>query len=167
MRPAPAQYSGEGHPNLFVGWIGVLVQKSLCGQDHAADAVSALRCLLVDKGLLDRVRMLKRSETLQRDDLVACSSRHGSDARADGFTAGKHRARPALAKTATELRPIQLKVLPQGLKQRSRRIDVNRRGAPVDGERAPHFNLESVQSISRKRREEGWLRGKEKVAKPP
>jgi len=138
MRPAPAQYSGEGRPNLFVGWIGVLIQKSLCGQDDAADAVSALRCLLVDEGLLDRVRMLKRSETLQRDNFVACSSRHGSDARADGFTAGEHRARPALAKTATELRSIQLKVVPQDVEQRSRRIDVNRRGASVDSKRDFH-----------------------------
>src|SRR5437870_3153864 len=85
MRPAPAQYSGQRGSNLFIGWIGVLVQEGLHGQDDAADAISALRRLLVDERLLNRVRMLERPETLQRNDLVARGRRHGCDARTYGF----------------------------------------------------------------------------------
>src|SRR5262245_30781741 len=62
MRSTPAQYSGQRAPDLFVGWLRVLVQKSFCSQDHSVDAVAALRSLLVDEGLLDRVRTLERSE---------------------------------------------------------------------------------------------------------
>src|SRR6266852_8338202 len=37
--------------------------------DHAVDAVAALHGLLVDEGLLDRVRMLVRTEPFERHDL--------------------------------------------------------------------------------------------------
>src|SRR5262245_9913014 len=138
MRSTPAQYSGQRAPDLFVGWLRVLVQKSFCSQDHSADAVAALRSLLVDEGLLDRVRTLERSESLQRDDLLRSDCRHWSDARADGLAAGDNGARPALPEAATELRPIQLQIVPQNVEQRSCRIDVNRRHTSVGSERDFH-----------------------------
>jgi len=71
-----------------------------------------LRCLLVDEGLLNRVRMLDGPEPLDREDIRGSGRRHGSDARADGFAADEDRARSALPQPTAELRPIQPKVVP-------------------------------------------------------
>src|SRR5262245_26030111 len=92
------------------------------------------------------MRLPEGSEALQRDDLPGYGRRHGSDARADGFAAGKHRARPALTEPTTELRPIQPQVVPQDVKQRGCRIDVNRHCASVDSKLNPHVDLECCYS---------------------
>src|SRR5713101_5734823 len=146
MRPAPAKDSCKRPLNLFVGRIRVLVQKGLRGQDYAVAAVPTLRCLLVDEGLLNRVRMLEGPEPLQREDLLGSGCRHGSDARADGFTARNDRARPALREPTAELRSIQPEVVPQDVEQGSSRVDVNRRRASVDSELDSHVEP-TVQSI--------------------
>src|SRR5262245_38714576 len=96
-------------------------------------------------------------EALQREDLFASSHRHSRNARADGFAAGKHRARPALPEPTTELRPIEPQVVPQDVEQRGCRIDVNRHRASVDSKLDPHVDprmLYSKLGYSRARRKE-------------
>jgi hypothetical protein len=147
MRSTATQYSGKAPSNLLVGWIRVLVQKRLRGQDDAAHAVSALRRLLVDEGLLNRMRMPESSEPFQRDDLPGSGSRDRGDARADGFAAGKNCTRPALTKAATESRAIQTQIIPQNVQQRSCRIHVNRRRAAVDSESDSHVVLRRIRKM--------------------
>jgi len=125
MRPAPAQDACERLLDLFVGGMGILIEKGLRGENYAVDAVPALRCLLVDEGLLDRMRMLDGPEPLQREDLLVSGCRNGSDTRVDRFTIRKDGARSALGEPATKLRSIQPEVVPQDVEQRSSRIDVN------------------------------------------
>ena len=55
----------------------VLIEKCLRGQDHAVQAEAALRRLFVDERLLDRVRLLRRAETLERRDARAGNGETG------------------------------------------------------------------------------------------
>src|SRR3546814_10671908 len=62
MRSAAAEITLQRLLDVAVARIGVFVEQRLRGHDHAVDAVAALRGLLVDEGLLDRVRLVDRSE---------------------------------------------------------------------------------------------------------
>ena len=53
----------------FAG-VSITIQQSLCGHDHAIRAVTALRSLLIDERLLQRVRLLNRTQSLKSRDLV-------------------------------------------------------------------------------------------------
>jgi hypothetical protein len=132
MRPAPTQDPRKRPPDLFVCGIGILIQKRFYGEDYAVSAVPALGRLLVDEGLLNRVRMFKGPEPLQREDFLGFGCGHWSDARANEFAAGNDCARSALAEPTTKLRPVQPEVVPQDVEKGASWIDVNRRCASVD-----------------------------------
>src|SRR4029077_3793342 len=73
MRAAAAQIVGEHLLDLRRAWplAFVGVEKGGRLHDHAVDAVAALDGLLVDKGLLQRMRVLRAAEALERDHSVA------------------------------------------------------------------------------------------------
>ena len=131
IRHAAAQ--GAGHPlaDLRVGRVGVLVEQHLGGQDLAVLAEAALRHLLVDPRLLDRMQHAVFREPLERGDLGALHRRHRPDARAHRFALDDDRARAALAEPASESRPLQAEIVAQDVEQRSRRLDVHGVRLPV------------------------------------
>src|SRR4051794_26128176 len=57
---AAAQIVGERLLDVAVRGVAVPVEQLLGHHDHAIDAVAALHRLLVDEGLLDRMRLLDR-----------------------------------------------------------------------------------------------------------
>ena len=53
---AAAEISGESFLYLFEGWVGILVQQMVCGQDHTRRADAALRAPSFEEALLNRVQ---------------------------------------------------------------------------------------------------------------
>src|SRR3954453_10617751 len=70
VRPAPAQVLRKGLLHLRLGGLFVDGKKGGRFHNHAVDAVTALRGLLLDESALDRVRLLWRAEAFERDDLL-------------------------------------------------------------------------------------------------
>src|SRR5215831_7188219 len=66
---AAAQVERQALAHLCIGRMWVAVEQRLRGHQHAVDAVAALRGLLVDEGLLQRMRLLHRAEPLDGGDL--------------------------------------------------------------------------------------------------
>src|SRR5206468_658816 len=95
-------------------------------QNHAAQAEAALRGLLVDEGLLNRMRSLDRAEAFERRDLRVGDRADGRHARSHGSPLDDDRARPALAESAAELRAAESEVVAEDVKKRSCWIDIDR-----------------------------------------
>lgn len=57
--------------NLRFRGLGDSIEQGLGGHDHAVQAIATLRGLLVDEGLLHRVRMLTAADAFQGDDFPA------------------------------------------------------------------------------------------------
>ena len=68
-----------------VGRARILVEERLGGQDDAAQAEAALRGLLVDERLLNRMRLLGRAQAFERRDLGTGDRADRRDARPDGL----------------------------------------------------------------------------------
>src|SRR5262245_18806943 len=105
VRETAAQDCGQRLLQLCVGRLRILIERRLRGQDHAAEAITALRGLLVNERLLDRMGLRRRAEALERSDLGAGDARDRRHTRADrAAAADDHRTGSALTKAATEFR---------------------------------------------------------------
>src|SRR5207237_3456888 len=71
---AAAEMRRERRTDLVVARIGRPVEQRLRADDDAGDAVAALRRLLLEEGLLERVQPLGRPDPFERRDLVADES---------------------------------------------------------------------------------------------
>src|ERR1700689_1401480 len=111
MCKAAAQNAAEGDTDLLVRGIGLSIEDSLGGKDHAAQAESALRRPLVHKGLLNGMRFFRRAQAFERDDflLAHCSYRH----HAGPYHLAPHNycARSALRHPAAKSRAPQTEVV--------------------------------------------------------
>src|SRR5262245_44190127 len=94
--------------DLRIRRLGIAVDQLGRGEDPAADAIGALRDLLLEPGGLDRVRLLGRAEAGERGDLAACERRHRRDAGAHRVAVDLHRAGAALTEAAAEARLVEL-----------------------------------------------------------
>ena len=88
-------------------------------------AEAALRDLLVDPRLLQRMELPLLREPFERRDL-ALHARGRRDARAHGGAVDDDGARAALAQPTAEPRALQAEVVAKDVQQRRRRIDVHR-----------------------------------------
>ena len=70
MGAAAAEIVGERVLDVALAWLLVLGEERRRLHDHAVDAVAALRGLLVDEGLLHRMRLLRRAEAFQRHHVL-------------------------------------------------------------------------------------------------
>src|SRR5688572_6305595 len=104
MREAAAEHAGERLLQLRVGGARIPVEQRLGAEDHAAEAEAALHGLLVDEGLLYRVRLLGRAEPLERGDVRAADGLHRRDAGPRRLAVDDDGAGAALAEPAPELR---------------------------------------------------------------
>ena len=126
MREAAAQHAGHRLLDLRVGRLRILIEERLGGQDDAVQAEAALRGLLVDERLLDRMRLLDGAEPFERRDLGA---RHRD-------CTGVTQERIACPSTMTvqaphwprpqpNFGPAQRQIVAEHVEQRRRRIDVH------------------------------------------
>src|SRR6266702_5671320 len=133
--PAFAQVSCKRLPDL-------VFSRSLCCceecgglHDHAIDAVAALSCLFVDECLLNRMRLLGRTETLQGHDLGVGHGRDRHDAASQRLAVIVHRAGAALCQAATEMHAVQAKLVAQCVQQRHAGIvNLQGDGLAIDGQ---------------------------------
>src|SRR5262249_288936 len=69
MGPATAEIADESESHVGLARARVAVENRFAHHDHAGDAIAALRRLLRHESRLQRVGLLKRPETFERDDL--------------------------------------------------------------------------------------------------
>src|SRR5258708_4810329 len=111
MRAAAAFEAGEPGTDLGIARMRIVGEERGRRHDPAIDAVAALRHLLVDPGLLELMRLLRRAEPGERRDLAAGRRRDRGDAGADGAAVEMDGAGAALREAAAEalwLRPLGL-----------------------------------------------------------
>src|ERR1700721_2190229 len=104
MCKAAAQNAAEGDTALLVRGIGLSIEDSLGGKNHAAQAESALRRPFVHKGLLNGMGIFRRAQAFEGDDFLFayCSYRH--HARPHHLAPRNYCARSALRHPATKPR---------------------------------------------------------------
>ena len=111
MREATAEHARHRLLDLFVARPGILVQKSFGGHDDAAHAEAALRRLLIDERLLNRVGLFDAAQTFERCDFDAVDGLHRRDAGPHGLALDDDRTGAALTQPAAKLRPAQLQIV--------------------------------------------------------
>ena len=111
--------------NVAVRGLWILVEERRGGHDDARQAEPALRRLLVDERLLQRMRSVRSAEAFERRDLSAVQGAYRRDAGANRTLPDDHRARPALTQAASELWPAKRQIVAEHIQQRRRRIDVD------------------------------------------
>jgi len=85
--------------------------------DHAADAVAALRGLLLDEGFLDGMQLVACAQALQGHDLFRADRRERHHEGAHRPAVKVYGAGPALPEATAEARPVQSQVVAQSIEQ--------------------------------------------------
>src|SRR5258706_7367970 len=105
MRCATAQVPVERRADLFVGRPRMAREQRFGRHHHAVAAIAALASLLLDEGLLQRVQLFHRAQTLDRLDR-SLYGRYRRHAGAHGFAVDEYGAGAALREAAAELRAV-------------------------------------------------------------
>src|SRR5438876_5546747 len=92
----------------------------------------SLSRLLIDEGLLQRVRLVERAEPFERGHLVSLDRAYRRDAGASGRAVDQHRAGAALRQAAAVFGAIELEIVAQHVEQRRVRLGIDRARRPVD-----------------------------------
>jgi len=132
MGAAAAEVARQLKAHLGFAGAGVTVEQGLGGHDHAVEAVAALRGLLIDKGLLHRVRRLAGTEAFEGDDLAPHRARQRKYTRPRSDAIDDHGARTALAQAAAVLGAVELQIIAQYQQQRCIRHGADFAGLPID-----------------------------------
>src|SRR5271155_2075333 len=125
MAAAAAQIGFEPGANLGVAGMRISLQQRLRPHHHAGNAVTALRRLRLDEGLLDRRGLVLRAEPFERRDLLAGEQYDRRHAGKDRLAIDQHRAGAALAESAAEFGGVELELAAQHVKQRRAWIGIH------------------------------------------
>jgi hypothetical protein len=120
---AAAEHAAKGSADLLVGCVGIGIEDGFRGEDDAAEAIAALGCSFVDKGLLDGVWLFGRAESFEGDDFVSADGAGGFAAGADWFAGDKDRAGAALGEATAEARPGEVEIVVEDVEERGFGID--------------------------------------------
>ena len=118
VRSAAAEVAVQRRANLRARRLLVARDERRGRHDHPVDAVAALRGLLVDERLLDRMRLVGRAESFDRRDGSAGGGGERRRARANRVAVDVHHARAALSEPAAELGAGEAEVVAQDVEQR-------------------------------------------------
>ncbi len=139
VRAAAAQVVRQRRADLGVGRARPGVEQRDRRDDHAVQAVAALRRLRVDERLLDAMQRaaatLVRGQAFERGHGASVDAVRGDHARARDPAVDEHGARAALAEAAAVLRAVERKVVAQHVQQRRARRRVEPHRAAVDDQR--------------------------------
>src|ERR1700761_7818818 len=102
MGPAAAEIADKSEPDVGLARVRVAVENRFGHHDHAGNAVTALRRLLAHESRLQRVGLLERPETFERDDLGLPERTDRHDAGSCRRAVDEHRAGAALTEPAAE-----------------------------------------------------------------
>src|SRR5262245_1668992 len=138
MGAAAAQVCGESLAHVMLGRPWIAVEQVLRGHDHSIDAIAALSRLLIDEGLLQRVRLLNGSEALDRRDLGVTNRPNLCDAGACRSAVNQHGASATLGQPAPELGTVKREIVAQDVKEGRIGFGWNRVACTVDLEANGH-----------------------------
>src|SRR5579871_1428802 len=154
IRPAAAQMSVHRRADLILGRI-LRRRKQVSSLDHhAVLAVTAMRYLHIDPGLLQRMQRRSGSgralalsspesrKTLERSDALTRHRRHRGHAGAYLLAVQQHRAGATLRKTTAEAGAMQVELVMQNVKERSVKAGLDAMRQAVD------LDLDAVRHIS-------------------
>src|SRR5512142_2836757 len=104
MAATSAEMRIERSAYVFLSRTRRPVEERLRRDDDPRNAVPALRRLLVEERLLERMEVVRRADPLERRDRAFGEGCGGCDARRYRLAVHDHRARVALLEAAAELR---------------------------------------------------------------
>src|SRR4030088_2472717 len=125
MGAAAAQVERQPFAHLRFGGMRRAVEDGFGAHDHAVDAVAALRRLLGDEGLLQRMRPVHAAEAFDRHDLGLADIPDRYDAGAYRLPGDQDPAGPARRQPAAEYRAVERKIIAQHVEQRRVRLGRN------------------------------------------
>ena len=134
MRAAAAQIIAQRFQHLVLGRVWRALQQRLGRDDHAVEAIAALRGLLVDEGLLHGIGVLARAEAFERHNVAAGAALDRDHAGARRDAVDQHGAGAAFAEPAAIFRSVQFEIVAQHIKQGGVGRGVDVMGFAVDGQ---------------------------------
>src|SRR5665213_147278 len=131
---AAAEVRVERLADLRLAGRALVLQQRDGAYDHAGNAVAALRCLLLEEGLLHGMQLIAGSEPLERHDAPPGEGLHGRRATRGGLAVDENRTRIALLEAASELGRGQAEIVAQHRQQRRPGIGADDHTPAVDVE---------------------------------
>ena len=134
MRAAPADVLLHPEEHVVFAGIRIQPQERGAGHDHARRAKAALHAVMLDEGLLQRMKFAVLCQAFDGYHGFALHQLDLRQARAHGVLIDHHGAGTAVALTASELRPRQAEVRPQHPQQPAVAVHIEGNGLVVKGE---------------------------------
>src|SRR5215469_14220467 len=131
---AAANVAAQSVQQIFCAGIGILVEYRFAGHHKPRGAEAALRRIVVDEGLLNRVQLAFLRQRFNREDLAALGLNRQHRAGIHWAVVEHHRAGAAFALVADPLRAGQIESVPQRVQQRNPRLQHRLHLAAVDSE---------------------------------
>src|ERR1700751_1527012 len=135
MSAATAEIWLHVRTDLCVRGRWIVIEKRLRAHDHTGDSISALRRLLIYKGLLQHSGPPVAAEPFHGDHATTVDTADRGDAGVDGDPVDHHRAGAALSEATAEFGSIERKLSAQHVQERCLGIDVDLMCHAIDGER--------------------------------
>lgn len=135
MRAAAAQIVIERTSNLVARRCRIAVEQRLGRDQDAAETIAALARLLLKKGLLQRMRLVRRAKAFDGRDAAAGDACDRAPAGFHRRAINQNKAAAALLKATAETRADQPELIAQDIEQRHvvvRHDNID--GPAVDGE---------------------------------
>ena len=132
MGPAATEIGRQRLADLRIAGIGHPGEQRLGGHHHAWDAIAALRRLLFDKGLLQGMGSIGRTQAFQGQQLATGKGRRRQQTGTHRLAIRQHRTGATLAQSAAEFRPLEPQFVAQGVQQRHAWIDVELSRLAID-----------------------------------
>src|SRR5262249_33224320 len=131
---AAAQVALQAFAYLRVARPRIALQQRRGGHEETGCAEAALQPVLVPECLLQRVQLAVGGQSLDGPHMVTIDLDGEYRARLDGPVVQQHRACPALAGIAANVRACQAELLAQEVHEQVARLDVTRVAGPVDSD---------------------------------
>jgi hypothetical protein len=129
-RATPADIADRSS-QLVVGWRGIAGEERADGHDHAGLAITTLRDLVVDPGLLHRMKTCC-AKPFNGDDLYVSDRAHRDAATAHSFAVDMDGAGSARTYAAAEFCAGEMEFVAKNPEQRGFGLDVDVMIGPVD-----------------------------------
>src|SRR6185369_17052680 len=116
---AAAEVAGQFMMSLLRRWIGILIEQRLGGNHESRSAETALLGVVVDKRLLDGMKLpARRGDALDRLDLPPLRVHGKNRAGVDGMTIHEHRASTTLSAITNALGSGEVESVAERVEQR-------------------------------------------------
>jgi hypothetical protein len=150
MGTAPAEIVVHSRNDLIAGRFRVRYQETVGLENHAGRAESALKGIVLDKGLLDRVKLAVFGEPLNGFDVSSRDVPHGQLTGGNRLVVQKDRTGAAQTLSATKFRSGKGQIVSQNPQERSIRVDFDTDGFVVEGklDGLDHFKPPTVEKVS-------------------